>query len=123
MGDISIHFSRSEFKSKRDKWVKDIPVDVELIQVLEDIRIYFNRPVIISSGYRSEILNNTLKNSSPTSKHLLGMAADIKIKGIKPRNIYDYLDKKYHRKYGLGIYKTFIHCDCRKNKARWDYTK
>ena len=123
MGDISIHFSRSEFKSKNDKWAKYIPVDVELIQVLEEVRVYFNKPVHITSGYRSKLFNNKLKNSSPISKHCIGLAADIKIKIVKSKTIYDYFDKKYPKKYGLGLYSTWVHIDCRPEKKRWGYIK
>ena len=60
------------------------------------------------------------------SQHLKGNATDIdvyivlingdKIK-IKPQEVYEYCDDKFD---GLGIYNTFVHCDSRGYKARWD---
>lgn len=46
-----------------------------LAQTLEIVRSVFNRSVFISSGYRSPELN-TIVGGSPTSKHILGLAAD-----------------------------------------------
>jgi hypothetical protein len=44
---------------------------------LEDVRDLLGAPVLISSGYRSLVLNALLK-SSPTSAHVLGYASDFK---------------------------------------------
>ena len=46
--------------------------------VLDPIRNYLGRPVIINSGYRSEKLNQML-GSKPTSFHMRGLAADIRV--------------------------------------------
>ena len=48
-----------------------------------------------------------------------GKASDIKLDGMDPDMVYDYLDKKYPDKYGIGKYKTFTHIDSRSKKARW----
>ncbi len=45
-------------------------------QVLEPLRVYYGRPIIISSGYRSPPLNKAVGGVS-NSQHLLGEAADI----------------------------------------------
>lgn len=47
-------------------------------QVLEPLRAYANVPLYINSGYRSMILNRAI-GGAPTSNHISGCAADIRI--------------------------------------------
>lgn len=49
--------------------------------VLEPIRSHYDRPVIISSGYRSPAVNRAVGGSS-SSQHCMGQAADIEIPGV-----------------------------------------
>lgn len=49
-----------------------------VINVLQPVRDYYNQPVKINSGYRSEELNKAV-NGSKTSDHMLGFAADIEV--------------------------------------------
>lgn len=49
----------------------------ELAELLEKIRIEYNKPIIITSGYRCEKLNKAV-GGSKTSQHRLGQAADIR---------------------------------------------
>lgn len=61
--------------------------------------------------------------SNDESQHPRCSAMDIKIfiKGeqVDPYAIYSFLNKKYHNRFGLGLYPTFTHCDTREIKARW----
>lgn len=50
-------------------------------KILQPIRDYYNKPVIINSGYRSPVLNKKIGGSN-TSDHCKGMAADIVINGL-----------------------------------------
>lgn len=50
-------------------------------KVLQPIRDHYNKPLIITSGYRSIELNKLVKGSN-TSDHCYGKAADIHIKNI-----------------------------------------
>ena len=93
-------------------------VDAELLQVLEDVREYFNSPVIINSSCRCE-KHNKAEGGASKSKHLLGIAADIKVSGVVPGDVYGYLNSKYKNKYGIGNYSTFTHIDIRATKARF----
>ena len=43
---------------------------------LEIIRSYYNKPMFISSGFRTKELNTLLKGSK-TSQHMQGLAVDI----------------------------------------------
>lgn len=68
MGDLSPHFSRSEFGG---------PVDPHLVEHLEKLRsLAGNRPLRIVSGYRSPAKNRAV-GGAKDSQHLHGRAADI----------------------------------------------
>lgn len=59
--------------------------------VLQPLRDHMNRPVIISSGFRSKTVNDAV-GGSKTSGHMLGTSADITM-GTKTLNrlIYNYI--------------------------------
>ena len=54
--------------------------------VLEPIRKIFNRPLIITSGYRPEQVNSGI-GGSKRSKHRLGLAADFKIPDLDLKTV------------------------------------
>jgi len=51
-------------------------------QVLEPLRRWADRPVSISSGYRSAALNSAV-GGSPRSQHLTGEAADLRVPSME----------------------------------------
>ena len=50
---------------------------------LEQVRKVFNKPFLISSGYRSREVNESV-GGSKTSQHCEGCAADFNVKGVSP---------------------------------------
>ncbi len=116
---ISEHFGVWEFKCKDNSRV--IVLSKALVELLEKVREHFKRPVVINSGYRTVQYNSQLSNSSPKSQHTLGKAADIRVTGVSPANVYAYLNQLYPNSHGIGIYNTFVHVDVREKKSRWDY--
>lgn len=50
--------------------------------ILETARYEFGKPINVSSGYRSRILNKTV-GGAPTSQHVQGKAADLIVNGGK----------------------------------------
>ena len=50
---------------------------LELSTLLEKIRLVYNKPIIVTSGYRCEKLNKAV-GGVKTSQHRLGQAADIR---------------------------------------------
>lgn len=94
-------------------------VDVELGDVLDDLRNHFNAPTHITSGYRCEA-HNTKVGGAKNSQHMQGIAADIRVSGKEPSEVYKFLNEKYPNKYGIGLYKSWVHIDVRETKARWN---
>jgi uncharacterized protein YcbK (DUF882 family) len=74
-----------------------------------------NRPIILTSGYRTEHTNNSIEGAAFNSMHLYGKAADIKIEGIPS----DYLARLLRMcgGAGIGIYSSFVHVDTWKERA------
>ena len=103
MGDLTKHFSRSEFACKCGK-CKPIAVDFELVNVLEKLRSHIGQPITINSAYRCHA-HNAAVQGRPASKHLYGIAADIVVKGMPPADVAKYLRNQYPDKYGVGEYK------------------
>lgn len=76
------HFTRNEFKCKcgcgNDR------IDIRLVKILDNIRDYYNKPAIITSGVRCPAHNKAVGGSG-TSFHLStrgGKASDFYIDGI-----------------------------------------
>ena len=109
-------FKRSEFACK-DGCGSDT-VDAELLHVLHELRHLYNTPVRITSGHRCARQNADVGGAGG-SQHLQGKAADIKVDGVEPQDVYEYLCQRYPDKYGIGNYKRWTHIDVRSNKARW----
>ncbi len=113
---ISEHFSREEFACKCGCGFAT--VDVDLLELLELIRVRFNKPVTINSACRCEI-HNTAVGGSYGSKHKQGIAADIVVRDTGSYDVYKFVDNHALNKYGIGLYTGFTHVDVRQNKARW----
>jgi len=125
---LTENFSKSEFDSKDGtEMPNDVLMNVQkLASQLQILRNNINKPITINSGYRSPEHNKSI-GGVQNSQHVLGKAADIKVKGISTRIlaalIEDLINDGDMLQGGLGIYDKFVHYDIRKNKARWDYTK
>lgn len=58
--------------------------------ILQPVRDYVNRPVIITSGYRSPQLNVAI-GGSINSQHCKGEAADFEVPGISNRKLANWI--------------------------------
>ena len=65
-------------------------IDIELVKKLDEIREYYNKPLIITSGCRCQKHNDELPNSSKNSRHITGKAADIRVEGISVKDLLIY---------------------------------
>lgn len=117
---ITSHFDLEEFHCRDGtpypkEWIKSRLLS--LCKQLEIIREHFgNKPMVISSGYRTNSYNRKI-NGARRSQHLLGKAADFKVKGLSPRKvaleIRELIRQNNLSITGLGSYKTFTHVDIR----------
>ena len=119
MGDLSSNYSRHEWVCKCGCGFDT--VDAELVKVLQkNVSNHFKRRVLITpNGGCRCYMNNIECDGANRSQHTQGKAADIKVDGISPEEVYDHLNKTFPNKYGLGLYKSFTHVDVRPEKARW----
>ena len=108
------YFKRSEFACKCGCGLDT--VDAQLLAVLTDLREHFGAPVLINSACRCRHHNEAVGGKTH-SYHLLGRAADVRIPGVQPDRIYDYLNKKYPGALGLLCYLSFVHVDTRSGNA------
>ena len=93
-------------------------VSPDLVKILQQIRDHFKAPVTINSGYRT-VTKNKAVGGAAYSQHLYGLAADIVVKGVAPKDVYAYADSLMPYTGGVGLYATFVHVDVRKAKSRW----
>jgi uncharacterized protein YcbK (DUF882 family) len=113
---LSKHFKREEFRCG-DGCGFDT-VDSKLLEILEDVRVFYDAPITINSACRCYLHNKNV-GGGEHSQHLLGRAADIVVKGVDPRDLAHYLRERYPDKFGIGEYDTFTHIDSRNTKGRW----
>lgn len=117
-GSLSDHFKAKEFQCKDGN--EYMLICKELITVLETIRIHFNAPVKINSGYRTPSWNIRV-NGAPNSMHCNGMAADIVVKGHSSREVAKYASElmdTFESKGGVIKYTNFTHIDVREKRYR-----
>ena len=114
---ITEHFRVYEFACSDGSDV--VFVSQTLAEILENIRQHFGAAVTVTSGYRTVSYNATVENSSKTSQHCNGLAADIKVAGVSPDRVADYAEQLLGSHGGVGRYGTFTHIDVRADKSRW----
>ena len=116
--NLSANFKVKEFAC-RDGADK-VLIDVDLVAKLQDLRTYLNKPITITSGYRTDSYNKQC-GGADNSYHLKGQAVDIYCSGVKP--IVIALWAEFNGLGGIGLYldrsQEFVHIDTRQNKYRW----
>lgn len=92
---LSENFNLGEFV-KTSTGIDNIPTPEAIenlkalvTNVLQPLRTYINKPIRITSGYRSPAVNAAVSGSSTTSQHMKGQAADIQIDGMTNQQIID----------------------------------
>lgn len=129
MGDLSRNLSRHEFSCLCGCGFDT--VDVVLVRILQQVCFEFSQRtgkrvyIIITGPNRCAAHNATIPGAGKNSQHIYGRAADFRLKtedgDIPPQEVYDYIDKTFPDRYGLGIYSNRVHFDTRTNgPARWD---
>lgn len=124
---LTKNFYKSEFDSKDGaEMPKEVFDNILKVAIqLQQLRDFLGKPIKVNSGYRSPEHNASI-GGVKNSRHVLGQAADIKVKGIKPKKLYGIIENLINQgdmlQGGLGLYKTFVHYDIRGYRARWDYS-
>lgn len=114
---LSENFRLDEFKCKCGK-CDPILVDDQLIIYLQKIRDHFGKRVNVNSGYRCAKHNADLKvGGSPSSHHVKGMAADIRVEGVTPEEVARYAESIGIQR--IGLYDNFVHIGSDSKKRFW----
>ena len=99
---LSPHFTLGEMTTSNHKEVYNIPSHEAIANLkrlcgwLEVLRKRAAEPIIINSGYRSPQLNRKI-GGAPTSNHLTGSAADIRVAGMEQAIRYAVILLDYSR--------------------------
>lgn len=121
---LTENFSLDEFKSKDGsafpaEVVQNLGVLAKQLQALRD---HLKKPITITSGYRSKEHNKKI-GGALDSFHVRGMAADIQVAGMKPKEVAEEIEKLIKEgkimEGGIGIYNSWIHYDFRNKRIRW----
>ena len=99
----------------------------DFLELLDEARDYAGIPFVIASGFRSVEYNRELIeqgfSASRNSTHLIGLAADIRVRNSSERwIILDALLEVGITRIGIG--NGFIHCDAdplKENHVVWTY--
>lgn len=116
---ITKNFTRNEFQCSCGCSAQI--VDEMLVQKLQTIRTVYDTPLKITSGYRC-VKHNAAVGGAKSSKHLYGIAADVKdpTGKLNPVALAILASNTFG---GVGVYwygtAAFVHVDVRKTKATW----
>ena len=115
---ITKNFTRNEFQCSCGCSAQ--MVDEMLVQKLQTIRTVYDVPLKITSGYRC-VKHNAAVGGAKSSKHLYGIAADVKdpTGKLNPVALAILASNAFG---GVGVYwygtAAFVHVDVRKTKAQ-----
>lgn len=80
------------------------------LEALQALRKDWGRSISVTSGYRCKTHNQAV-GGRPSSQHLAGNAADLDISKLSAEDKISFLELCRQHFTGIGISKTFIHCD------------
>lgn len=124
---LTTNFKWGEFWSGSKSGIRIEPPEelfnkiVVMANELQIVRLMINKPIIITSGYRTKEWNKH-KGGVPNSYHIQGIAVDSRAIGISLLDYALYL-AKYTKFMGFGINfnKNFIHTDLRSKFTIFKY--
>jgi uncharacterized protein YcbK (DUF882 family) len=99
--------SKQELTMGREKqfaadYTKEIDANLNvLLDKLNTIREKYGKPMVVSSGWRPKSVNDVTANAAKTSKHLVGLAADILDKDCK---LWNWVMQNLQLIQDLGLY-------------------
>lgn len=122
--EINKYFKWSEFAcNHRGEVLATLKTSFFIEVMLTEFRIWYNRPMVPSSGFRTEYWNTHIKGS-PISQHMKGLAADFHFpEKMHPWREQQFLDNvrdkwfelcdKHGVKGAVFYYDWGFHLDCR----------
>jgi uncharacterized protein YcbK (DUF882 family) len=120
---LTKNFNLSEFTRNGN----DLPIEFlgnmrEVAQNLQVLRDVLEKPISINSGYRRPEYNAKI-GGAKNSFHMRGMAADIRVPGMTPKELHTVIEILIEngkmKQGGLGLYSSFVHYDIQGTKRRW----
>lgn len=82
-----------------------------ITEILQPIREHFRAPVTITSGFRCNCVNE-LAGGAKNSLHTKGRAADIKVRGVSAKEVFNWIHDNLDFK-ELKLYDTWVHVGLR----------
>src|SRR5262245_13000950 len=118
MGAVSEHFRDQELWCPHCRINNCTP---ELVASLENLRLQLSKPIIVMSAYRCPEHNRKV-GGVPSSQHLLGNAADIRVVGMIPATLERFVRMvQEFRGVGRDDHRGYVHADVRRHAASWCY--
>lgn len=105
-------FVREKYQPDREQ-IRNLIALANRLQLMRDI---LGKTITITSGFRSPQHNQKI-GGAPCSLHLSGMAADIKVQGMEPDDVFNKLTGIWSG--GLGLYDYHVHVDIGARR-RWN---
>ena len=112
-GKLTEHFSKKEFDCRCG--CDTGPINMILVQKLDQARIEYARPIRINSGIRCLQHKRSLGRRD-TSSHIKCLAADVGCIGMEERHKMLSIFLKYFLR--VGVHKEFIHVDVDPDKPK-----
>ena len=108
---LSPHFTLAELtrtsqaapEVNRAEALAYLPALRELAAMLEVVRMHFEKPLKVNSGFRGPAVNAATPGASPTSQHTKGEAADIEIPGVDDAEVHRWIVMESGLRYGQCI--------------------
>lgn len=126
---LSENFKSTEFDCNGKGCCTETPIDLKLVEVLQNIRDHFGVSVNLNCGYRCSEHNAKVSGASKNSQHMKGIAADIVAKGVHPYRVARYIETIPGFAGRIGCYTWnakgdgFVHVDVRGKNSRGLYTE
>ncbi len=116
---LSANFQVSELMAKGARYSRIAP---DLVVALQALRTKLGKPLVVDSGYRHPVLNDTL-NGDPQSEHLTGRAAVVRAAGagVSPTDIAKAALEAIEQEIGIGLGPTSVHIDVAGSFSTWVY--